>query len=74
MYKFLLEFCQKLYKSSIYRPVAVHETKIVCSALKLYSFSFCKSVYMRMQFFHMKKKKSFLSLKYHQHTKVPQQS
>lgn len=46
-FKILLAVVQ----SSISTHVEVHDAKIVHHALKMYSFSFCKSVYMKIQFF-----------------------
>lgn len=46
-FKILLE----VVEGSILRSVAVQDTKTVCHALKMYSFRFCKSVYMQIQFF-----------------------
>lgn len=69
-FKILLE----VVEGSILRSVAVQDTKTVCHALKMYSFRFCKCLHADTILSQERKPCCFLSLKYHQHTKVPQQS
>lgn len=64
-FKILLEVVQR----SILRPVAVHDTKIVCHALKMYSFSFWKSVFMQIQF--LPKKENHVAFFHWNITSIP---